>query len=1123
MPAMIGQKFLEHFSQGVIAIDEKFKVACINPSIVRNAGVQEDSIIGSPLASVLKTPISDSTFSQLKAGKGVKESVFINLGALKGYFRAQLDPIIEEGAFNGIFLTFDPSTPLTWDSPPPKVQENENKFRTLLENSLDLFALHNPDASFSYISPSIRNILGWEPEKLLGTDPFAFIHSDDHKYVKQIFSKVIGGNSINKSTFQIKHAEGHFLWFETHFSPIFNEKGELSHIQTVSRDITQEQETKELLEEAQEIAQIGGWTYYPENDSYIFSKKTHEIYGVGYEETFDKEKAIKHYALEHQPIIRQAFDALVKYGKPFDKELRFFKGLKKPIWVRVIGKPYYESGKIQKVGGAIQDITGQKAAQLEREQIFNQLRESEEKFRALAEKSLVGVYLFKEDNIEYANPRLSEITGYSIKELYQNVHPQNLVHPEDHELFRRNVKRRLSGEKASINYEFRLVTKSGDIRNVEVFGGRINLNGQYAIMGTLLDKTESKKAKENLLENQYFTQKVMDHSPILIHVYDYENFQFIYSNQRIENNLGYSAEEINQMPRGIEELIYPGDLEKVYEAYSKNFSLKDGEVNEVEFRIQNKWGRWRWMVSRDTPFKRNDNGQLKQVLSTVQDITEQKEKEQEVIEKQQFIESVTSQTPHIINIFDVDEKDTIFENRNLFKQLGYSGEEIERIRSDLKQLYHPKDLPHVIKYHKEVYKLKDEEVKEIEFRLWNKAGYWTWLLNKDVVFKRKENGAPKQFLGVIQDITEQKEAWKALERSETLFRQLFDNAPVGIVMLDHKGIIKSTNQAFRKIFSYSEEEIEKIGSLRGLIIPDNKTEEAREVITNTLKGKQIFKESVRTDRDGNPVPVFIYGVPVSYEGQPINIFNIYVDISNRKKAEDDLKKQTEELLKSNAELEQFAYVTSHNLRSPVVNLQSLLQLFDASEVKDENNTYILEKIHQSVNQLGETLNDLIQIVAQKKEVSTPREKIKLKDIVDKIRNQLAEKIREEEATIETDFSEVPDVYYLRGFMESILQNLITNAIKYRSPGRKPHIKIETQLNSNEVCLKVADNGQGIDLKRYNDRLFKLYQKFDTNKRGKGMGLYLVKTQVESLGGTIDLESEVGSGTTFYLYLNDANG
>lgn len=230
----------------------------------------------------------------------------------------------------------------------------------------------------------------------------------------------------------------------------------------------------------------------------------------------------------------------------------------------------------------------------------------------------------------------------------------------------------------------------------------------------------------------------------------------------------------------------------------------------------------------------------------------------------------------------------------------------------------------------------------------------------------------------------------------------------------------------------------------------------------------------------------------------------------------DLQTTNLELIKHNGQLEQFGYIASHNLRAPVARILGLTSLAKLESSLPESVSDIVNRLHDSAIDLDEIIGDLNTILEIRKGAHLKVEKVDLKHKFEKARNVLSEPLQNIQATITEDFAAGKDAKGVNVYFESILYNLLSNAIKYRSDERPLHVSIRTAKNNNQFELIFSDNGIGIDLPKFRSKLFSLYQRFHTHVEGKGLGLFLVKTQVESMGGTIDVKSEVGAGTTFIL-------
>lgn len=230
----------------------------------------------------------------------------------------------------------------------------------------------------------------------------------------------------------------------------------------------------------------------------------------------------------------------------------------------------------------------------------------------------------------------------------------------------------------------------------------------------------------------------------------------------------------------------------------------------------------------------------------------------------------------------------------------------------------------------------------------------------------------------------------------------------------------------------------------------------------------------------------------------------------------ELLQANTELIKQNVQLEQFGYITAHNLRAPVARILGLGNIAGNTEYfslpRDQD---ILKKLQASAVELDTIIHDLNAILDVKKGIHHAYENINLEDSFEKVKGILKDKIAESNATIYESF-EVKTGYAIPAYIESIFYNLLSNAIKYRHPERKSVITIKTFKQDNTLAITVSDNGIGIDLKQLKSKVFSLYQRFHHHVEGKGMGLFLVKTQVEALDGSIDVHSTVDEGSTFEI-------
>jgi light-regulated signal transduction histidine kinase (bacteriophytochrome) len=285
------------------------------------------------------------------------------------------------------------------------------------------------------------------------------------------------------------------------------------------------------------------------------------------------------------------------------------------------------------------------------------------------------------------------------------------------------------------------------------------------------------------------------------------------------------------------------------------------------------------------------------------------------------------------------------------------------------------------------------------------------------------------------------------------------------------------------------------------------------------------RELYGMDKKGNEIPVQISLSPLKTE-DGILVSSAIRDITAQKLAEgkiiqakEDLEVFAKKLISKNSQLADFTHITSHNLRAPVSNLNSLLGFYKMSESEEER-VDLFQKFETVINHLTTTLDTLVEALKIKSESTEDvLEDIELYSVLHKTKEILSAEIMRTGAVIVSDFSKMPKVKYNRIYLESIFLNLLSNALKYRSEDRVPKISISSGIENGKGYLRFTDNGQGINLNRHGKKLFGLNKVFHRHPDAKGIGLFLTKMQVEALGGSITAESEVNVGTTFIINFN----
>lgn len=372
-----------------------------------------------------------------------------------------------------------------------------------------------------------------------------------------------------------------------------------------------------------------------------------------------------------------------------------------------------------------------------------------------------------------------------------------------------------------------------------------------------------------------------------------------------------------------------------------------------------------------------------------------------------------------------------------------------------------------------------------------------------------------------------------LEIRQQELQTIFDSAPVAIIVTNKESTITHFNKHAEQMLEYKADEVLHLLTPEAFHVPEEL--KAREIelsietkhelhgfnsLGSTIqKGKAQAREWNYVSKSGRKFPVQLVVSSLWNKDNEIEGFlGIALDVSDLKKTKNDLEKTAHQLQIRNAKLLNFAHITSHNLRSPVSNLNSLIYFYKESETAEEKSE-LFSKFETVVEHLNSILNDLIETLKIQEDTNIEREKLSFQTKLNKVKEVLAGSIMEADAIIEADFSLAPHIIYPKSYLESILLNLISNAIKYRSTERQAHIKIKTDLQDGHTILTVQDNGLGIDMKKHGHKLFGLNKTFHRTANAKGLGLFITKTQVEAMGGSISAESEVNVGSTFKIIFN----
>ncbi|WP_296619237.1 PAS domain-containing sensor histidine kinase [Marivirga sp.] len=347
------------------------------------------------------------------------------------------------------------------------------------------------------------------------------------------------------------------------------------------------------------------------------------------------------------------------------------------------------------------------------------------------------------------------------------------------------------------------------------------------------------------------------------------------------------------------------------------------------------------------------------------------------------------------------------------------------------------------------------------------------------------------------------------------YERYFELTPDLVCIAGYDGYFKKINQAVVNTLGYSFEEL-YASPIFNFIHPEDErvTSIHRQEL---IKSNRLHNfENRYITKSGKIIWLAWTSIP-SDEDQ--TIFAIAKEITYKKRLESERNNQLAELSKSNKNFEQINYKTSHDLRAPVNNLNSILEMIDLDKIEGNKNKKLFNLAKKGAEQLKEKMKLYINSLIETNSPNIKIEAISFEKTFELVLESIHNLVSKSRAKFLIDFKHAPVVDFNEEYLESIFLNLTTNSIKYTAPGIKPVIKIKSRDLISKIELTYEDNGIGFDIEKVKDRIFGLHQTFHHNEDSKGIGLYLVHTHVTSLGGNISVESEVDKGTKFTITFN----
>jgi PAS domain S-box-containing protein len=725
--------------------------------------------------------------------------------------------------------------------------------------------------------------------------------------------------------------------------------------------------------------------------------------------------------------------------------------------------------------------------------------------------------------------------GYSASEIKTIAEWTSLIHPDDLQAAMKIIEEHFIGRTPFYHSDIRIRDKhDGSYRWIASKGVFVSkgVDGKpMRFIGTHTDIHQQKIVEEKYHETAALLSKLINNLPIGIALTGADN-KYIFVNKMFC--------EIYDLKVEPEALIGTDIIEGIQ--HRKQFFVDEEKFLQQSFAlitnnepsIGEEWLlKDERILSRDfIPFSLFNNKTCGLWLLT--DITNHKNTEKRFEDQRNFYESILNYIPADIAVFDINRR-YLFVNRHAFKNdelrrwmIGKTDIDYARYSNRPDSFFETR----FAQYDNAVAQKKQIENIETLTAKDGTVGYHLRLMSP--VFY--ENGELEMVLAYGANITDLIVAQEAMKTSADIFTSAFDYSGIGMAIVSPDGKWSDVNKALCKLTGYEKEELLQL-SFNDLTYPAD-VEKDRNQIIQLLKG-ELSTYNIEKRYISKEKRIALVSITVSLVCNPDKTPKFFiaqvVDITAKKELENEINRKnvTLEATKTSLvnkinQLEELSHIIAHNLRGPANNIKMLtdvllskLNPMATDAEKEMNNAFTetetINLIQESSAALVNSLGTLMKITEIKLNREIPFDDCDVYALAQDVISQLQTIIYEKQAVFHFDFNR-QIIKYPKAYLESILYNLISNALKYNIPGVAPIIHLQSRMENDKVQIIVKDNGMGLDLKRYGDKVFKLNQVFHKGYDSKGVGLYITKTQIESFGGTIEVHSQLNEGCEFVVTL-----
>ncbi len=1011
------------------------------------------------------------------------------------------------------------------------LQESENQFRNLiLKSPIAMAIFKGPDFIIEINNDTmLKKLWRREQHEVTGKKLLeAFPELENQKFpalLQNILDTGIGFKEIEALTFIDSHDGRKKFYLDYECTPLL-ENDKVSGIMVTISDVTEKVEAKQKIREAAdrltiatEGTQLATWDLDLVTFEVIPSQRLSEI--------FDSESILKHFTYEEwlqfilpddrSDIVVPAFKKALTSGV-CEYECRILTANGELRWIRTKGKVIFdEQGNPLRMLGTMVDMTRQKEAEENTVRLAAIVESSDD---AIISKTLDGIIVSWNDGAR-------RIFGYQADEMI-GQHITRLI-PADRLGEETEILTKLSSGTRVEHFVTQRLAKSGDLLDISLTISPIKNHKGMVIGASKIarDITFQKRAERLIAENEERLKIVIDASELGTWEIDLLSGVVVYSKRYLEI-FGLDP-HAHPNHKELLKLIHPDDLALRGEAFSN--ALLNGSLN-YEARLVRNDGSITWIEAKGKTFYDEQHRPVK-MIGTCRDITGEKLSKQKIEESEKRFKTVADTAPVLIWMADANRQFNFFNKA----WLNFTGRNPEQeTGSGWITGIHPDDAGRF----SELYKKSFEARKEfnLEYRLMRHDGEYRWVSNNGMP-RFTAVGVFEGYIGASMDIHDRIIFEEKLKESETRFRSVANTAPVMIWMTNLEQEAIFLNKNWTDFTGIPLQQGLKNGWIKAVHPEDLPLTSA--AFSEAYSNRAPYNKELRLLRaDGKYRWIQDHAVPrYDADGNFLGFIGSSVDIQEQKFAKMELENRVQErtadllelnnqLIRTNHELEQFAYVSSHDLQEPLRKIQTFSEMLSASITTDEKSQQFLDKINSSAKRMSNLIKDLLNYSRLSK-TDEQFMKTDLNDVLKNVMNDFELLIQQKDAKITSD--KLPVINAIPIQINQLFYNLLSNSLKFSDI--EPVIRISSRLlPPNEQAAIPAlvpemkylhmvfeDNGIGFS-QAHADQIFVIFQRLNDKQKysGTGIGLAMCKKIVENHHGYISARGEQGKGAVFNLYL-----